>query len=125
MPYDSNIHHRRSIRLKTHDYAGDGVYYITLVTKNRRRLFGTVVNGRMVLSDAGQIVCDEWLKSAEILNEIALDEWVVMPEHFHALVSIRAPKDNRPYTNKCDPPVAKRGDNGGRTQISRGADCGL
>jgi putative transposase len=37
----------------------------------------------MRLNDAGQIVADEWLKTAEIRDEIALDAWVVMPNHFH------------------------------------------
>ncbi len=28
--YDPRIHHRRSIRLKGHDYAGGGVYFVTI-----------------------------------------------------------------------------------------------
>lgn len=30
MAYDPNIHHRRSIRLKGHDYAGAGLYFVTI-----------------------------------------------------------------------------------------------
>ncbi len=30
MTYDPQIHHRRSIRLKGHDYAGGGVYFVTV-----------------------------------------------------------------------------------------------
>jgi putative transposase len=45
MSYDSAIHHRRSIRLKTHDYAGGGVYYVTFATDGRRRLFGRSLTG--------------------------------------------------------------------------------
>lgn len=30
MPYNPEIHHRRSIRLKSHDYAGGGLYFITI-----------------------------------------------------------------------------------------------
>ena len=29
MTYDPNVHHRRSIRLRGHDYAGGGAYYVT------------------------------------------------------------------------------------------------
>ncbi|MFA5205203.1 MAG: hypothetical protein WC708_12450 [Lentisphaeria bacterium] len=90
MVYDPAIHHRRSIRLPTHDYAAGGLYYVTLSTAGRRRLFGTVVNGRMAVNEAGRAVRDEWLRSAAIRAEIALDEWVVMPDHFHAIVMIRA-----------------------------------
>ena len=90
MAYDPAIHHRRSIRLPTHDYAANGLYYVTLSTAGRRRLFGIVVNGQMALNEAGRAVRDEWLRSAAIRAEIALDEWVVMPDHFHAIVAIRA-----------------------------------
>ena len=30
MPFDSNIHHRRSIRLKGYDYSQAGLYFITI-----------------------------------------------------------------------------------------------
>ncbi|MBI3987595.1 MAG: transposase [Lentisphaerae bacterium] len=109
MSYDPVIHHRRSIRLKTHNYAGGGVYYVTLATEGRRRLFGTVINGRMVLNDAGRLVRDEWLKSAEIRDEIALDEWVLMPDHFHAIVSIRPRAGDPPVGKKEGDPVAPTG----------------
>lgn len=94
MAYDPNIHHRRSILLRTHDYADGGKYYVTVCAEERRRLFGVVVNGRMALNDAGRAVRDEWLRSAAIRREIVLDEWVVMPDHFHAVVMIRDPGTN-------------------------------
>jgi REP element-mobilizing transposase RayT len=43
----------------------------------------------MVLNDTGKIVADEWMKTGEIRDEIELDEWVVMPNHFHGIVMIR------------------------------------
>ena len=104
--FDPAIHHRRSIRLRTHDYAAGGMYYVTICAEERRRLFGVVVNGRMSLNDAGRVVRDEWLKSAAIRHEIVLDEWVVMPDHFHAIVAIR----NAGEANAGDPPVTERGD---------------
>jgi len=42
-----------------------------------------------VLNPLGRIVADEWIKTADIRNEIELDEWVVMPNHFHGIVWIR------------------------------------
>jgi len=32
------------------------------------------------------MVAHEWLKTAEIRDEIELDEWVVMPNHFHGIL---------------------------------------
>lgn len=89
MKYDPNIHLRRSIRLKGYDYSRAGAYFVTICVQNRACLFGDIVDGEMVLNPSGQIVADEWIKTAEIRNEIELDEWVVMPNHFHGIVWIR------------------------------------
>ncbi len=79
---------RKIIRLKGYDYSQEGCFFITIVTKDRLPLFGEVVDGEMVLNELGEIVCEEWVKSAEIRNEIQIDEFVVMPNHFHAIVYI-------------------------------------
>ena len=47
------MHHRRSIRLNGYDYTQAGYYFVTICTQNRHPLFGTIVNGRMALNDAG------------------------------------------------------------------------
>lgn len=46
---------------------------------------------KMVLNDAGRIAADEWIKTALIRDEIQLDEWVVMPNHFHGIVIFSTP----------------------------------
>jgi putative transposase len=79
---------RRSIRLRGYDYSRAGAYFVTICTQNRECLFGEIMNGEMRLNDAGRIVVDEWLKTAEIRAEIELDEWVVMPNHFHGKLVI-------------------------------------
>ncbi len=80
--------HRRSLRLKNYDYAQSGVYFVTTCTYHRQCLFGNIVNGIMHLNECGVIVRDEWLRSAKIRNEIVLDEFIVMPNHFHGIVII-------------------------------------
>jgi REP element-mobilizing transposase RayT len=40
----------------------------------------------MQLNAAGKIVADEWLKIAQIRDEIELDEWAVMPNHLHGIM---------------------------------------
>ena len=89
---------RRSIRLKGYDYTLPGAYFITLVTWHRDCLFGTVVNGKMQLSALGKIVQDEWMRSIEIRREIHLhdDEFVIMPNHLHAIAWLVCPDDMPP-----------------------------
>lgn len=52
----------------------------------------------MKLTPLGQIVYDEWMRSAEIRKEIRLfeDEFVVMPNHIHGIVWIVGADGVRP-----------------------------
>ncbi len=90
MAYNSETHHRRSIRLKGYDYAQPGAYFVTLVTHQREELFGVVQLGQILLTTLGKIVQAEWFHSAEIRKEIRLyaDEFVIMPNHIHGIVWI-------------------------------------
>lgn len=75
-----------SNRLRGWDYASSGHYYVTIVTAGRNRLFGEIKNGEMILNDLGQIVYDEFFKSFELREELFLGEFVLMPDHLHAIV---------------------------------------
>ena len=86
--YDPKLHHRRSIRLKSWDYNSAGAYFITTIAHDRQTLFGEVSNSEVVLSAYGEVVRQEWLASANIRHEIELDEFIIMPDHFHAIVLI-------------------------------------
>ena len=80
---------RRSTRLRGYDYARAGAYFITLNAQDRLPLFGTVRDGAVELSAIGQIVAEEWARTPELRPNVALDAFVVMPDHFHAIVVIR------------------------------------
>ncbi len=75
-----------SNRLRGWNYAQNGYYFITIVTHGRKHVFGHVENGKMILNDIGQIVYTEFFKSFEIRNELYLGEFVLMPNHLHAIV---------------------------------------
>lgn len=83
-------HHRRSIRLRGYDYTQAGAYYVTIVTYQRQHFFGEVVDGEVRLNELGQIVRDEWLKTAALRPYVELyeDEFVVMPNHVHGIIRI-------------------------------------
>ena len=89
MPYDPKRHHRRSIRLKGHDYQADGVYFVTLCVQGRHCVLGEVRAGRVKLSPLGQVVAEAWQWLAENHPYVALDTWVVMPNHLHGILVLR------------------------------------
>ena len=88
-PQSHRFHDRRSIRLKGYDYSADGLYFITICTKDKNHYFGRVIDGKMVLNERGQIVKNEWLNTINIRQgEVILHEYIVMPNHFHAIIEI-------------------------------------
>ena len=86
MSYDSDIHHRRSIRLRHYDYAAAGAYFVTICVQERESLFGTIAEGVMRLNDAGRMVADLWAGLPARFPDLNLDEYAVMPNHFHGIL---------------------------------------
>jgi putative transposase len=82
---------RNKYRISSHrkpgwDYSGNGMYFITFVTQKRKCNLGKIVNNEMEMFDFGYIVKKEWLQSFEMRKELILDEWIMMPNHLHAIV---------------------------------------
>jgi REP element-mobilizing transposase RayT len=88
MPYDPQRHHRRSVRLKHFDYAGPGWYFVTICTWNRMTVPGAVDRGEVTLTEIGQVVREEWLRTPDLRPNVALDAFVIMPNHLHGIVAI-------------------------------------
>ena len=90
MKYNPEIHHRRSIRLKGYDYSQPGAYFVTFCSYQRMDVFGEIVDGEMILNDAGKIARDEWFRTAELRPYVKLydDEFVIMPNHGHGIIWI-------------------------------------
>ena len=115
---------RRSIRLPGYNYASAGWYFVTICCKDRMHLFGEIVGAygirpqigndkspqepQVILSQLGEIVRDEWLKTAEMRPEVELGEFVVMPNHFHAIIGLfdnaMLPMETG-LQNLCDTPM--------------------
>ena len=58
-------HHRHSIRLRDYDYSQDGAYFVTICVQGHECLLGEIVNGQMILNDAGKMVREIWLEIPE------------------------------------------------------------
>lgn len=79
-----------SARWQNWDYANAGAYFITICTKDRQHYFGEIHNGTMQKNELGDIVTLEWLKTPALRQDmnLTLGEFVVMPNHFHAIIII-------------------------------------
>ncbi|MDR0811398.1 MAG: transposase, partial [Paludibacter sp.] len=77
MPYNPDIHHRRSIRLRNYDYAQVGLYFVTICVQNHECVFGKIVGGEMILNEYGKTVNDCWLDIPQHYPNVVLHEFVV------------------------------------------------
>ncbi len=89
----------QSARANWWDYRKEGIYFITICTKNRAHFFGKISDGKMKLSAIGKLVEKEWLITPSIRADmnIVLEEFVVMPNHFHAIIVIGKNQYNSDY----------------------------
>jgi len=86
MPYNPEVHHRQSIRLRDYDYSRAGAYFVTICAWQRECLFGEVVDGGIVLTPNGRIVLDVWGNLFHHYPHVELDQFVVMPNHVHGII---------------------------------------
>jgi putative transposase len=93
-----------SARLQSYDYSSSGMYFITICTKNRTHFFGEIENEMMIFSELGSIVTTEWIKTPTIRPDMNLElgEFVVMPNHFHAILIIGDNEYNRDIKSERD-----------------------
>jgi REP element-mobilizing transposase RayT len=89
MEDNRSVKRYKSVRLPEYDYSSAGGYSVTMVSTSRECLFGTIADGEIRLNELGLIVRSEWLLSSDIREEVVLDEFVVMPNHFHAIVFLK------------------------------------
>ncbi|MEA4930777.1 MAG: transposase [Anaerolineaceae bacterium] len=96
MNINQSLPHHRNHRLFEFDYSQPGAYFVTIVAQERKTLFGQIVDGKMVLNNIGKMVNEVWIAIPDHFPNVELGVFVVMPNHFHGIVSILADKHNEP-----------------------------
>ncbi len=94
---------RKNIRAEFHDYSG-GNYFVTICTREKEHYFGKIINGEMQLSIIGEFANNalETLHTHYSYVEVPL--FVVMPNHIHAIISIREKSDATAGRKSTDAP---------------------
>jgi putative transposase len=77
--------------LKHYDYSQPGSYFVTICVKDRRKMFGDVVDGAMNPNPVGEIVQAVWDNLPERIPGVLSDACVIMPNHFHGIIVITEP----------------------------------
>jgi REP element-mobilizing transposase RayT len=95
MSTNSNLSNRQSIRLSNYDYSQKGSYFITIVSQDRIHLFGKIEDGIMMLNSVGKILEEEWRNTIQLRTNLALGEFIIMPDHMHMIITITAQMEKK------------------------------
>ena len=93
---------RKPNRLSSYDYSTPGAYFLTLCTKNKQCILGSVVGASIArpatvaLSAMGKIVEKAILQIPAHYPAVTVDQYVVMPNHVHLLLQIHTGESGRP-----------------------------
>ncbi|MDD5103628.1 MAG: hypothetical protein PHX93_04465 [Candidatus Peribacteraceae bacterium] len=83
-----NTYRTTSNRKRERDYALPGRYFVTICAADHALSFGKIHGGIMGLNDMGCIVADEIQCTPAVRPNVAIDDWIVMPDHVHMVVTI-------------------------------------
>jgi REP element-mobilizing transposase RayT len=77
-----------SARLKGWDYGRNGIYFITICTAGHQCYLGEITDGKMLLSEMGKVVYQNWKLIPSHFPFTELADFVVMPNHIHGIIIV-------------------------------------
>ncbi len=81
------------MRLQTHNYSDSGKYFVTICTQHKKHIFGHIAYGKMYLNTHGCLVQYIWEQLDQSDSTMILNQYVIMPNHFHAIVDFTEPQN--------------------------------
>src|SRR5258708_27938426 len=79
---------RRRLRLPDFNYSQPGSDFVTICTFGRFCVLGEIIGEQMCLSSPGEIIRSLWRSLPERHPGVSLDEFLIMPNHGHAIVEL-------------------------------------
>jgi REP element-mobilizing transposase RayT len=118
MDKEKDLPKRKDLRLKHYDYSSAGAYFVTICTKDRKRILSNIIkpsvgvgalddplNGflnepqipQIQLTEIGKVT-EKYLLSSENIPGVKIDRYVIMPDHIHVIIFLYPDK----YTSRKD-----------------------
>lgn len=79
---------RKNLRLSNYDYSQNGLYFVTICTKNREDYFGEIVKWEMILNEYWKIAEKCWNEIPMHYMKSQIDYFIIMPNHIHWIIII-------------------------------------
>ena len=92
MDRNDTFEKRKQLRLKNFDYSSNGAYFITVCTRDRRRIFGEIKNTPVGATLCGRPnnpdkMVEKWLLETENkFDGVKIYMYVIMPDHIHFII---------------------------------------
>ena len=105
---------RKIIRLAEYDYNVDGVYFITICSKNREKIFSAIKTEKhsdgsdtvnVELTEVGK-TAEKYILSSERIDGVKIDDYVIMPNHIHIIVALECSRSKNCGTSRAPSPTA-------------------
>jgi putative transposase len=84
---------RNSLRYPEYDYSTPGGYFVTICIHLNLHLFGSVEQGNVHLTPAGEMAHEVLDNLPAFVPSLAVETFIVMPNHVHALVFLGVDPD--------------------------------
>ncbi|MBO5967739.1 MAG: hypothetical protein J6S14_04475 [Clostridia bacterium] len=94
---------RKELRIKQYDYSSKGTYLLTICVRDRKPILsnifkpvgvGALDDPQIRLTEIGKIV-EKNLLSSENIQGVVIDEYVIMPDHIHAIIFLDSDQYNK------------------------------
>jgi REP element-mobilizing transposase RayT len=92
-----NRFRKSSLRLKDFDYSQEASYFITNCVFQHISFFGKIIFDKMILNNAGYIVKETLFDLENQYDKLAIDEYIIMPNHIHTIFILTDDIENRNY----------------------------
>ncbi len=105
---------RKIIRLAEYDYNVDGVYFITICSKSREKIFSEIKTEErsdgsdtvnVELTEVGK-TAEKYILSSERIDGVKIDDYVIMPNHIHIIVALECSGSKNCGTSRAPSPTA-------------------
>jgi putative transposase len=90
---------RKRNRMKGYDYSMPWWYFVTVCVNSKNYKLSTIEKGKTNLTKYGKIVENVLLKLPNYYERFELDDYVIMPDHFHGIFILNERRDR----SKTDP----------------------
>jgi len=81
----------KSTRAPWWNYSWNGTYFLTICTEKHISYFGLIKGEKLIATKSGKKAEEYWLEIPKHFPFVKLDEYVVMPNHIHGLITLSKP----------------------------------